>query len=83
MCRADLPDGHLWLSMTIANSLNRECDYCISCGLPRPGFVDPAVKAEKWKEYAAEEEGTPLQGLPGGGEAASPLPGAAVCDAPS
>ncbi|WP_179857940.1 hypothetical protein [Streptomyces sp. OK228] len=61
--------------------MNVESDWCVVCGMPRPGYIDPAVKAEKWKAEAdaAEDEG--LQGLlserprvaqlDGSGEAAS------------
>lgn len=36
----------------MAPSMNMECDSCAACGFPRPGFIDPAVKAAQWKASA-------------------------------
>jgi hypothetical protein len=61
MCRGELLNGeHLWNSLIGVPSKVVECDWCIQCGFPRPGFMDPAVKAEKWKADDVSEE---MQGL--------------------
>lgn len=74
--------GHLWNSSIGVPSKVIECDWCVCCGIPRPGYMDPAVKAEKWKEDDAPK-GTEVQGLHAV-EAPPPgaVSGAPVHDAP-
>lgn len=55
--------------------MNVESDWCVRCGLPRPGFIDPAVKADKWKAADAPEE---VQGLPANQQETRPEPGPKV-----
>lgn len=57
--------------------MNVESDWCVRCGLPRPGFIDPAVKADKWKAEDAAEE---VQGLPTDQQETCPEPGPKVRD---
>lgn len=58
-----LKGEHLWNSAIGVPSMNVESDWCVVCSMPRPGYVDPAVKAEKWKAEADDQSET-LQGLP-------------------
>jgi hypothetical protein len=62
----------------MAPSMNMECDSCAACGMPRPGFIDPAVKAAQWKASADAAETQALQGLPGGQQETRPLSGTQV-----
>lgn len=50
MCRGPRFNGeHLWNSSIGVPSKVIECDWCVSCGFPRPGFMDPR---DKWKAEA-------------------------------
>lgn len=37
---------HVWVTETGVPSKSTECDWCILCAAPRPGYLDPR---EKWK----------------------------------
>lgn len=64
MCHRELLKGeHLWNSRIGVPSMNVESDWCVVCSMPRPGYVDPAVKAEKWKAEGDAEEDEGLQRL--------------------
>jgi hypothetical protein len=75
MCRGELFNGeHLWNSAIGVPSKVVECDWCVVCSMPRPGYMDPK---DKWKEGATdaaeEERAAPLQGLPADQQEASAL----------
>jgi hypothetical protein len=44
-CRGEL--SHLWNGDIGAQPRVVESDWCVNCGIPRPGYIDPA---EKWKD---------------------------------
>lgn len=54
MCRGDLPEGHLWNSSIGVPSKVIECDWCVICSTPRPGYLDPQLK---WNTNGEPVEG--------------------------
>lgn len=72
MCRGDLPEGHLWNSSIGVPSKVIECDWCLICSAPRPGYLDPR---DKWK---TDDKAEALQGLSADQQASGSESGAEV-----
>lgn len=85
MCGTAGGAEHLWNSSIGVPSRSVICDWCVTCGAARPGFIDP--KERVWDGGAFQDSGTKalqrLQGRESESEemASRPASGAAVPNA--
>jgi len=53
MCAKGVGPDHLWNSDIGVKGRVIVCDWCVSCGDPRPGFIDPRERRFDDGKYTA------------------------------